>query len=199
MRIDWNAMAAVAGLAAALVAVAALVFELRTSRTSIRIGLIMELEREYRSPEFAETRARAAQCLLDAPERIGKDASPDQVLAFFEFLGLLRRVNALSDFLIWHSFSTHIFYYMAAARSYILAVNASNRSLYCDFLTLHKAMRRIERWEAGAESPELNLKDEDVREFLRTQATAAHVSEELAVLQQTGSVSKSPGSAGLVQ
>jgi len=172
MQIDWNAVIALTGLVTAITAVVALWTTVRSSSTLMQIEMITHLEDRYTADEIVKVRAEAAKILLAPEKPKAPNSILDRLLIFYEFLGLLKRQKALSDFMIWHSFSTDIFYYTAAAKEYIFESHSWNRAVYADLIKLHETMVKIEKKEAGIHSPELNLSKEDIRVFLESEAKA---------------------------
>jgi hypothetical protein len=168
--IDWNAIAALAGLAAAFIAVVSLLTEVRLSSRIAQVNLITHLEDKYTSEEFLKLRSEAAEILIHGVQPKSLNNALDHVLGFFEFLGLLRRQKVVSDFVLWHSFSSDLFYYFAAAQDYIVYRHERNKSVYADLLQLYKVMINIEEKEAGIGSPDLHLSHEDVKTFLDSES-----------------------------
>jgi hypothetical protein len=177
--IDWNAVTGLTGLIAAIIAILAIFVQVRLSNKLMQIDLITSLENLYNSDEFVKVRVMAANILLSW-EAVDKQKSYrvlDRLLGFYEFLGLLRRVNALPDFLIWHSFSTPLFRHFWAAKEYILSRHAWNKAVYIDLLQLYDHLVEIERREAGPNSPDLNLSQEDIQEFLISESQLLNLSQ----------------------
>lgn len=169
---NWEAVAALTGVVAALVAIVALMIEVRLSRKAAQIELARHFDETFRSVEFITIRARASQLLLSGiPD--SRQTVLDQLFGLFEFLGLLYRERALSDFVIWHLFATHIRHYVGAAKSYVEALNHQNPSVYQELLRLHKVLQRVERREGGANSPDLDPTPDAIRHFLKSEIRAA--------------------------
>ena len=168
---DWSAVAGVGALLAVVVAITALVVELRSARVARQIELITRFDAVYRHSEFQRVRGKAAKVLLQEKLPANRDSSLDELLGFFEFLGHLKREKVLSDFQIWHLFATQMFYYVTAAQTYIAALNNRNKSVYEDLIRVHRAMIEVEKKEAGAGSPDLALKQEEIRSFLQSEET----------------------------
>lgn len=169
---DWNALAALAGLAAAFIAVVSLLTEVRLSSRIAQVNLITHLEDKYTSEAFLKLRSEAAEILIHGVQPKSLNNALDHVLGFFEFLGLLRRQKVVSDFVLWHSFSSDLFYYFAAAQDYIAYRHERNKAVYADFLQLYKALVQIEEKEAGAASPDLHLSVQEIKTFLDSESQA---------------------------
>lgn len=106
---------AVAPMLAVVVALAALIVNLRQSRFSMGIDLLTKLSTQFQSADMQARRARAAKHLKN--EEITDDSDVIFLLDFFENIGLLARRGAIDTELIWHTFSYWFaFYFQITAR-----------------------------------------------------------------------------------
>lgn len=174
--IDWNAAAAMGAILAAVIAIGALIHQIRAAKLTRQIEIIMQLEDRYRSNEFRHIRAAAAKSLIESTNGTLLHAYPnpniDRLLGFYEFIGLLCSTKVVNDYYIWHAYSTAISYYKVAANTYIQEANKKNKAVYSDFITLFNRMVDIEKRESGHKHEALNPSIEDCILFLSAETIA---------------------------
>jgi hypothetical protein len=170
---DWNAIAALAGLAAAIVAIVALFLQSRQTAFAIAVDLLLKMDERFDSPEMLRRRQCAARGLLNGSEDNVRD-----VLNYFELVGLLMRRKALDRAMVWHDLSYWITQYADAARDYINAERHKDPNLWTELLWLDAQMLDIER----SHRPRGSIKYLEKRvDFLRKEASLhlhAHAREE---------------------
>jgi hypothetical protein len=144
--VDWNAVAALAGVAAAVAAIAALVAESRRSRFAQAVELLLRFEDRFASPDFLTTRRRAAEGLAT-----GKPSEVDDVLDFFETIGMLVQKKALDKEMVWSSFAYWLLRYTAAARKYISESRSADPAVWRNLVYLRNIVDAIETREGGTQ------------------------------------------------
>ena len=97
--LDYSALAAWAAVVAAAVAVYAIWAESRRSRFALGIDLFLRLEADFRNDRMLTARRVASKAL-----RSENPSDADDVLDFFEMIGLLVRRGALDKHVVWHNF-----------------------------------------------------------------------------------------------
>lgn len=142
--VDWNVVAALAAVAAALAAIAALVAESKRSRFAQSVELLLRFEDRFASPEFLGIRKRAVEGLA-----AGNAGECDDVLDFFETIGLLVKKGALDPQMVWSSFSYWLLHYTVAASEYISKARSADPALWGYLIFLQNIVREIESDEGG--------------------------------------------------
>ncbi|MGD0548275.1 MAG: DUF4760 domain-containing protein [Terracidiphilus sp.] len=115
---DINSIAASAAAVAALASLVALIltcFQLKQFRFAHGVDLIFDLDHQFKAPDLLNARRLSATALQDhePTEEI------DEVLDFFETLGILVHRNAVDDELAWNYFSHWVFRYAALTKGHI--------------------------------------------------------------------------------
>lgn len=152
--VDSNSIIAGSG---ALAAVATLIvagvnfFQLRHSRFTLGVDIILQLEAAFDSPEMGEARRQAAIALKADPNT----ADIEPVLDFFETIGVLVRRHAIDKELAWNSFSYWVLRYEALAREQIHARRKAETddTYYEEFDFLVKEMRAFETKKRRLKAP----------------------------------------------
>lgn len=138
--------------------------QLRQARESAKIqhllGLITQFEND---PLVGIRKTLAEKRLKDVPE----PQQMDNILNFFETVGLLVRKNYLDLHDVWSSFSYWMFNMYADFREYIDQEQKNDPTYYSDFSTLVERLRTVERKEHGnSDRPS----KEDVRGFWKEES-----------------------------
>ena len=129
---DVSSIAAWAGLASALVAIAAILVESRRARLATGVDLLMRLTNQFDSAEMRETRKRAAIGLRShAPDK----ANP--IFDFFEMVGYFVKRGILDKEASWFMFGYWVCNYWSAASSHIRDAQAQDPTLWSDFEYLY--------------------------------------------------------------
>jgi hypothetical protein len=139
MRRDWAAVAAVAALAAAIVAI----YQASLTRMTLGADLMMKLEDRFEDPEFCAKRQKAAKALRAISPANRGDV--EEVLDFFETLGLLVRREALDAEFAWSSFFYWLHGYHRWAESFIKDQQNISPNRYYELVSLHEKMLPIEQ------------------------------------------------------
>ncbi len=135
----WAAVAAAVGaLAAAIVAV----YQASLTRLTLGADLIMKLEDRFEEPEFMKKRKRAAKALKAVSQTNKGDI--EDVLDFFETLGLLVRRRALDPELAWSSFFYWLHGYYRWAETFIVDQQRLFPNRYRDVVRLHESLLTVE-------------------------------------------------------
>ncbi len=152
--VDINSLVALSGTLAAVAAltVAAInYFQLKHSRFSLGVDLLLRLEATFDGPEMKAARSQAAKALKCGTET----ADLEPVLDFFETVGALVRRRALDPELAWSSFSYWVTCYAAIARDRIQARRSleSDHTYYEEFEFLAKRFTQVEIKKRHLKSP----------------------------------------------
>ncbi len=162
MNIDYNAVTALAAIVAALAAVWAIWSESRRSHFVHSVELILRLDDRFGSEEMRKARQAASKSLLN---KTNTDA--DDVLDFFEMIGLLTRRGALDEKMVWHTFFYWIHRYYHAANEYITKERQKDPTVWKDLVHLHKRVIAIEKRERRCPDSNLLLSEDSLDEFLK--------------------------------
>jgi len=114
-------------------------------RFSNNADLILKLDDKFNNKDFVETRKRAAS-LIKSGKIISenKDAIED-ILDFFETIGLMVKKGGLDKEIIWHTFFYNIHGYYIYTKDFITSQQkeySTNR--YKEFIYLHDETLKIE-------------------------------------------------------
>ena len=157
-------VSAVAASVAALVAVAALYIQGLRARSILRIELLFRFNDRFSDEHLRAARSSAANALLNNAKDLG---DVDDVLDFFESMGLMVQHKALDPEMVWSEFSFWIDGWWCAAFKYIQEVRSDDATIWEYFWRLREHMMRVEkRWTKASDS-ELVQSREDVVDFLK--------------------------------
>ena len=160
--LDYSALAAWAAVVAAAVAVYAIWAESRRSRFALGIDLFLRLEADFRNDRMLTARRVASKAL-----RSENPSDADDVLDFFEMIGLLVRRGALDKHVVWHNFFYWIHRYYLLAQDYITAVQSEDPTIWADLMELHRCLVLIEKKERRCPDSKLQLSEAELTEFLK--------------------------------
>lgn len=149
-------------------------FQIRFSLRQSRIEFLLKFDDTFSNKEFREARATAAKTLIK--HRAGKkiDISyVDDVLDFFEGIGLLVRERALIEKFVWHYFSYWLRRYFILCKTYIETIQQrpDERSRWKDLAWLHSRLLLIEKKENQYSDADLVLSENDLDSFLKDEST----------------------------
>ncbi len=127
--VDWVMVSSLAAIATAVGAVISLWIQNRHARVTRSLDILLRLDSKYDSDRMKELRRKAASGFLEG--RFADEAY--YVLDFFEEAGLLLRMNAIHEQILFESFYHSILGYWFTARKYILGFRQENKELYDNF------------------------------------------------------------------
>ncbi len=143
---DPNLLAAWAAVAAAVAAITAVVLDGRRSRFSLSVDLLLRLDDQFNSATLRAARRLSAEGLLAGNE----PAQLDEVLNFFEMVGLLLRRSALDRRMVWQSFAYWVLGYCDAAEPYIAKQRAADHTVWTELEYLQQALVKEEKKHRGS-------------------------------------------------
>jgi hypothetical protein len=150
-------LAAGAALVSAGVAVLALRAEIARSRFVLNVELLFKLDERFHSSGWRKKRVAAATALfahLERPEEEEvievkkanvQEENADEVLDFFETMGLMVKRGALDTEIVWHTFLYWIDGYWNAAREYRARKQQGHPTAWQDFSQLRAQVLAIEK------------------------------------------------------
>ena len=100
--VTWDAIKEIASWVAIGVSIIALWTQIRRSRFTQGVDLILKLENRFEGNLIKSARKRAAKAILNNRKSPGGDV--DDVLDFFEMVGLFYRRHALDEDMVWCTF-----------------------------------------------------------------------------------------------
>ena len=123
MDIDYNAILAITAVVGSLVAIYQIWAESRTARFTIGVGLLTELFDRFNEDNMWEKRSKASKFLIEKSDQTQfsekEDPDLDDILDFFEMIGLLMKRGALDPTMVWNTFFYHFNGYYHGAKNYM--------------------------------------------------------------------------------
>jgi hypothetical protein len=163
--IAWAAVAtAIVTAAAVIVAAAAVFLESRRSRIALGIDLLMKLDERFNGA-MRKDRAMGARGLLE-----NRPEDCDDILDFFETLGMLVREGALRDEFVWHYLFHWIRGYWQSAHDYVHRYRGKESTVWQDFERLYRRTIDIEMGKRHCSESDLLLGKDAVHQFLIDEA-----------------------------
>jgi hypothetical protein len=160
--LDYNALTAWAAVTASAVAVYGIWAESKRSRFAMGMDLFLKLEADFDGENMRTKRRAAAKALLHGKEL----GDVDDLLDFFEMVGMLVRRGALDDLMVWHNFFYWIRGYCLSSAAYIDESRIEDSTVWADLVKLNKRMMTIEKKERQCSERQLELSDDKITEFL---------------------------------
>ncbi len=158
---NYNAIAAWSAVIASLVAMIALLLEQRAYRFSLSIDLILKMDERFDSSQMRRTRQAAAKALLN--QRYDK---AEDVLDFFETLGMLAKRKALNDEMVWATFFYWLNNYWWAAKEHIWILQKEDKTVYSYIGDFRKRMLIIEIKKRRCSESDVDPSEESLKAFL---------------------------------
>lgn len=135
----WVAVGSVGTISAVLLAVR----QIRLSRLTGSADLLLRLEDRFDEEEFMSCRVKAATALKNTTESNQVDI--EDVLDFFETVGILVRKGALNDELVWSSFYYWLHGYFHYGKKFLEVQRSKFPARYDEVIRLHKKLLKIEK------------------------------------------------------
>lgn len=166
MKIDYSAIAAFTGIVALIVTILLRLFESRRSRFSLGIELILKLDERFNSKELRDARRKAAKSLLNKDNTY----AADDVLDFFEMIGILVRRGALDEKMVWHIFFAWLHQYCHSAKEHIEAERQKDSTVWEDLVRLHDRLVKIEMRERRCRKSDIIPSEDSLKGFLKDES-----------------------------
>jgi hypothetical protein len=145
LDIDWAMVSAWAAMVTAVGAIVALLLQDRHTRITRSLDLLLRLESKFDSERMKGLRRKAAKGLLE-----GKFVDEAYyVLDFFEEAGLLLRMKAIHEEILFESFFHGPQAYWVTAKKYILEMRGTRKELYDNLEYLAKRELEYARKKTG--------------------------------------------------
>jgi len=160
---DYNALSAWAAVTASLIAIIALIIESRRTRFQVGVDIFLKFnDRFFENEAMKIVRRKAANGILT-----GKNEEVDDVLDFFEEIGLLLKRKAIDEKFVWHSFYHWVHRYYFLTKSYVDTVRKDDDTIWEDFVWLHDRISNYEKKRRNCSDQDLDLEESDLKEFLQ--------------------------------
>src|SRR5713101_143926 len=171
--IDWNAVSAAAGWAAAVVAIGALWLQQRQSNFSTHLDSLWRLLDQFNGAEMSAKRATVAAQILAG--NMTENPQPDNILDFFDLIGYLIEKKALDEEAAWMMFSDAGCSYWYGAQDYMNAAKQKNRLYWEHYRPLIDAFLSMEMNKGGLKRREDAIARAKVRapDFLHEETALA--------------------------
>lgn len=131
-------------------------------RNSAMADVILKLDERF-NDKLLNKRKEAARSLKDGPDE--HDANIEDVLDFFETLGLLIRRHAVDKEIVWHTFFYWIHGYAKYAKNFVAKQRSKSPNRYAEIQYLHKQTLKIEVCRHGP------IDESEWNDFLELEAT----------------------------
>ena len=166
MRV-WNYMTAdrITALAAAvgvIVTVWSLQSQLASSRFAVSVDLLGKMDERFNGAAMLKKRTEAATALLKKKDY----GMADDVLDFFETIGLMMHRGALDEEMVWNTFCYWIDGYWRAAQPYIQSERQGDPVVWTEFEYLEERCLAFEKRKTRGH----NTEEVSLQEFLNYEA-----------------------------
>jgi hypothetical protein len=173
---DYDAITAWAGLAAALVAIYGLWAESRRHRFSMGVELILRLEEQFSTRRMYANRRKVA-CAFQNEKYAEAVNEIDEIIDFFEGVGFLVKRGALERKVVWTFFFSYLFRFWHFSKEYIEDERGHDPTLWTEFVDLYNNLLKIEWADRRKRNAPLQLSQDDLEQFLREE-TSLNVTED---------------------
>jgi hypothetical protein len=164
-KLNWATVASVAAVTAIIVSIAGIYFQLRQAHLQHSVDLVLKIDDKFDEERFIKKRKAAAKALLN---KTYDDA--DDVLNFFESMGMLVRRGAIDEEMTWNTFYYWIHRYRLAAKVYMEQEQKKSLETWDDFIELDKRMVALEKRKTGGTSTDIEISVEKIKDFLQNEA-----------------------------
>jgi len=138
-----TAVTAVAALSAAAFAA----YQIYLSRLSLSVKLLLNLEERFDGPALQKQRSAAVNAIRsNTPDN---ESNVEDVLDFFETIGLLTHRKALDKEMVWNSFFYWLHGYWRFCRPFIDKQRKTYPARYAELIWLHGKLLAIEEKKYG--------------------------------------------------
>lgn len=156
-------LSAVAATVAVLVAIATLTIQGRRARTLLRIDVLFRFDNQFNSEQFRKIRSSAAFAVSKKAEDF-RDV--DEVLDFFDTMGLMARKGALDLEMVWSTFYLLVDGWWNATAGYVRESQADDELTWEYFVELWQSLTKIEKKKTGSNESSLTWSREEVTWFI---------------------------------
>ena len=150
MDIDYTAFMAMLALVGTLIAIYQIWADRRTTRFTIGVGLLTDLFDRFNEENMWKKRSKASKFLIEKSDQTQfsekDDPDVDDILDFFEMIGLLVKRGALDPTMVWNTFFYCFFGYYHGAKNYMDACieTKDDQTLWENVIFLYNQLIKIE-------------------------------------------------------
>ncbi len=159
---DYNAIPVWTAVVASLTAIIALLCESSRSRFQLGVDMLLKFNDKFASDEFRKARRKAARGLKQ-----GTNDDADDVLDFFEMIGLLVRRKAINEKFVWHSFFYSVHRYCLLSKDYIASSRKEDATIWEDLIWLHSRLTKLEKKLRRCSDDGLKVSTEELNDFIK--------------------------------
>jgi hypothetical protein len=152
MNIDYNLLSILIATTAVLITLTAVVIEHYRTNYIHGIDLLLKFEDQFHSEEFRKIRKVAAGILLKAIGNMSETSGfksnileLDELLDFFQMVGVLTHKRVLDKELVWNSFYYYLNYYYLGGGGYISYNRKNAPAIWEEVEWLFQEFRKIEK------------------------------------------------------
>ncbi len=159
-------LAAIAAFFAVGATVRSTAKQIDNSRFVLGVDLLFKMDERFNSKGMKRTRSEGARALLDRGEQLStaRYENADDILDFFETLGLMTRRGALDKEMVWSTFFPWIEVYWLASQEYVKSEMIEELETWKDFKNLYERMVVVEKIKT--KKPYMPLTSEEKSKFL---------------------------------
>jgi hypothetical protein len=151
LDVDWAMVSAWAAMVTAVGAIVAIWLQDRHNRVTRSLDLLLRLEGKFDSDRMRELRRKAAKGFLE--KRFVDEAY--YVMDLFEEAGLLLRMKAIHEEILFESFFHSPLAYWFTARKYVMEMRQTQKELYDNFQYLVDKELVYARRKTGEDSEKM--------------------------------------------
>jgi hypothetical protein len=137
--LDPNFITAIVTAIGVLAAIGTVAWQIQHARFIKGIEVLLEFEKRFESQMLPARKSIAQKLLATPPERSAED-----VLNFYEVIGMLLRHRALEPTMVWHVFGTLCIVYVDAAKTEIEAETELDPGAWSEAKYLSERMKKLE-------------------------------------------------------
>jgi hypothetical protein len=153
-------------IALAVIAIVAIWCESRSSRLSRAADVTLRVIDKFDDEKMLNLRHKAATSIRDFRQGKGKISKDvENVLDFFETMGLFCKRGVIDEEIVWHSFYYWIRGYYWSAKDFIDERRRDEPTVYEDLVALYRQLVMIE--DAGDDIPSKDDLDEFIDEEIK--------------------------------
>ena len=159
MKEYYDCLTALGTIALGVIAVVALYFESRSARLARAADVILRLIDKFDDEKMLTLRHKAALSIRDF--RLGKGAiskDVENVLDFFETIGMLSKRGVIDNQIVWHSFHHWLRGYYWCAKDFIDKRREKESTVYEDLISLYRRTAKYE-WDTDDLPSKADLDD----------------------------------------
>jgi hypothetical protein len=188
--IMWEAVTAIGTCVLVVITWWAFWRQLGLAREQMRVEIQLKQEDRFDSEPMVQARSSLARLLL---RRAAHEEIQEDVMNFFETIGMLLRRRYLDREMVWADFSFHALRWWTACKDYIREERArkgNDATIFQDFESMVDALYVIEQVKLRKSRADLEPSADSISEFLREEAALVHEDANEAVKDSQAPISR---------